>query len=196
MIAMNPALILASTSKYRRELLERLRLPFSVIAPGVDECALQGEAPGVLASRLAMDKALAVSKLHPRSVVIGSDQVVNFKGESLGKPGTHERALEQLGRLQGQEVYFETAVAVVCLEGGYQAHELVRVRVQFRALSNEEIQRYLIAETPYDCAGSAKSEGLGIALTQAIDSSDPTALIGLPLIATTRLLRRAGIQII
>jgi septum formation protein len=189
-------LILASTSRYRRELLERLRLPFQVLAPGVDETPLPGEAPAALARRLALAKAQAVARLHPQAVVIGSDQVADLDGHSLGKPGTHDKAVAQLRRMRGHSVVFQTAVAVVCQAQGYADERLAEVRVRFRDLSDAEIENYLRAEQPYDCAGSAKSEGLGIALLQAIDSDDPTALIGLPLIRTCELLRAAGIDLL
>ena len=187
-------LILASTSRYRRELLERLRLPFQVLAPGVDETPLPGEAPAALARRLALAKAQAVARLHPQAVVIGSDQVADLDGHSLGKPGTHDKAVAQLRLMRGHSVVFQTAVAVVCQAQGFADERLAEVRVRFRDLSDAEIENYLRAEQPYDCAGSAKSEGLGIALLQAIDSDDPTALIGLPLIRTCELLRAAGID--
>jgi septum formation protein len=189
-------LILASTSRYRRELLERLRLPFQVLAPGVDETPLPGEAPAALARRLALAKAQAVARLHPQAVVIGSDQVADLDGHSLGKPGTHDKAVAQLRLMRGHSVVFQTAVAVVCQAQGYADERLAEVRVRFRDLSDAEIENYLRAEQPYDCAGSAKSEGLGIALLQAIDSDDPTALIGLPLIRTCELLRAAGIDLL
>ncbi len=186
-------LVLGSTSRYRRELLERLNLPFSVAAPHVDETPAPGEAPRALALRLALAKARAVARQHPQAVVIGSDQVADLAGEPLGKPGTHERATAQLRRMRGQTVIFQTAVAVVCQDTGFEQVELAPVEVQFRDLSDAEIERYLQAEQPYDCAGSAKSEGLGIALLDAIHSDDPTALIGLPLIRTCRMLRAAGL---
>ncbi|WP_343590035.1 Maf family nucleotide pyrophosphatase [Paracidovorax wautersii] len=186
-------LILGSTSRYRRELLGRLRLPFDVAAPDVDETPHTGEAPRDLALRLALAKARAVAAQHPQSVVIGSDQVADLAGEPLGKPGDHERATAQLRRMRGQTVIFQTAVAVVCQASGFEQAELAEVRVRFRDLDDAEIERYLRAEEPYDCAGSAKSEGLGIALLDAIESDDPTALIGLPLIRTCRLLRAAGL---
>ena len=188
----NPALILASTSRYRRELLERLHLPFTVQAPDTDETPQPGELPAALACRLALAKAHAVAEQHPGAVVIGSDQVADLDGTPIGKPGTHERAVEQLRLMSGRTVVFQTAVAVVCIARGFAEQALAAVHVQFRELSDAEIERYLQAEKPYDCAGSAKSEGLGISLLAAIESDDPTALIGLPLIRTCALLRRAG----
>jgi septum formation protein len=189
-------LILGSTSRYRHELLSRLRVPFDVVSPAVDETPLQGEAPVDLAKRLALAKAHAVAKLHPHAVVIGSDQVADLHGEPLGKPGNHPRAFEQLQRMRGQTVIFQTAVAVVCQAIGFERIEVAPVRVRFRDLSDAEIEAYLQAEQPYDCAGSAKSEGLGIALLEAIDNDDPTALIGLPLIRTCKMLREAGIPVL
>ena len=186
-------LVLGSTSVYRRELLQRLRLPFTVAAPAVDETPLPGEPPAQLAQRLALAKAHAVATLHPEAIVIGSDQVADLAGQPLGKPGDHARATAQLQRMRGHTVVFHTAVAVVCHASGFVQTDLAPVRVRFRELSDAEIERYLRAEQPYDCAGSAKSEGLGISLLEAIDSDDPTALIGLPLIRTCRLLRAAGL---
>ena len=186
-------LVLGSTSVYRRELLQRLRLPFTVAAPDVDETPQPHEAPHALALRLALAKAHAVAAQHPEAVVIGSDQVADLAGHALGKPGTHERATEQLRLMSGHSVIFQTAVAVVCHATGFEQVELAAVDVRFRPLSDEEIERYLRAEQPYDCAGSAKSEGLGISLLDAIHSDDPTALIGLPLIRTCQLLRAAGL---
>ena len=192
--ALSPrALILGSTSPYRRALLQRLRLDFTVAAPDVDETALPGEAPRDLALRLALAKAHAVAAHNPGAVVIGSDQVADLAGQPLGKPGTHERATAQLRQMSGHSVIFQTAVAVVCPETGFEQVDLAPVVVRFRELSGAEIERYLRAEQPYDCAGSAKSEGLGISLLDAIDSDDPTALIGLPLIRTCRMLRAAGL---
>ncbi len=187
------ALVLGSTSRYRRELLARLGLPFGIAAPAVDETPLPQEAPRALALRLALAKARAVAALHPDAIVIGSDQVADLDGQPLGKPGNHERATAQLQRMSGHTVIFQTAVAVVCLATGFEQVDLAPVRVRFRALGDTEIERYLRAEEPYDCAGSAKSEGLGISLLDAIDSDDPTALIGLPLIRTCRMLRAAGL---
>ena len=188
-------LILGSTSRYRHELLSRLSIPFGLVAPEVDETPIAGELPLALASRLALAKAHAVAKLHPDAVVIGSDQVADLNGEPLGKPGNHARAVQQLQRMRGQTVVFQTAVAVVCHATSFEQMEVAAVRVRFRDLSDAEIEAYLQAEQPYDCAGSAKSEGLGIALLDAIDNDDPTALIGLPLIRTCRMLRDAGIPI-
>lgn len=190
----NRPLVLGSTSPYRRELLARLRLPFDVASPEVDETPRPGEAPPDLACRLALAKAHAVAARHPSAVVIGSDQVADLDGEPLGKPGTHERAVEQLRRMRGRTVVFQTAVAVVCHRSGFAQVELAQVRVHFRDLTDAEIEAYLRAEMPYDCAGSAKSEGLGIALLESIENDDPTALIGLPLIRTVRLLRAAGLE--
>ncbi|MFY8125307.1 MAG: Maf family nucleotide pyrophosphatase [Hydrogenophaga sp.] len=189
-------LILGSTSVYRRELLSRLRLPFTVERPEVDETPLPQEKPADLALRLALAKAQAVAARHPTAVVIGSDQVADLHGEPLGKPGDHARAVIQLQRMRGQTVVFQTAVAVVCQATGFSQVALAPVRVVFRSLSDEAIEQYLRAETPYDCAGSAKSEGLGIALLERIDNDDPTALVGLPLIRTCELLRAAGCELL
>ena len=189
-----PTLILASTSPYRRELLQRLRLPFEVQSPDVDETPLDGERPAALAGRLALAKAQAVAALHPEAVVIGSDQVADLDGTPIGKPGSHDRAVEQLRAMRGRVVVFQTAVAVVRRSTAFVGAALVPVTVRFRPLADAEIEHYLRAETPYDCAGSARSEGLGIALLDAITSDDPTALVGLPLIRTHALLRQAGID--
>lgn len=189
-------LILGSTSRYRRELLGRLGIPFQVAAPDVDETPLPQEAPRVLAERLALAKAKAVAAQFPQAVVIGSDQVADLNGQSLGKPGTHDKAVAQLRLMRGQTVVFQTAVTVVCLENGFEQRSLAAVRVKFRDLKDDEIENYLQREKPYDCAGSAKSEGLGIALLASIDSDDPTALIGLPLIRTCQMLRAAGIELL
>jgi len=193
-MSLAPPLILASTSRYRHELLSRLRLPFEVLAPDVDETALPGETPQQLAQRLALAKARAIAVRRPEAVVIGSDQVADLDGQALGKPGTHERALQQLRRMRGRRVLFHTAVAVVRAEQAFEAAALCSVAVSFRDLRDEEIEFYLRAEQPYDCAGSAKCETLGITLLEAIESDDPTALIGLPLIRTSELLRQAGID--
>lgn len=188
-------LILGSTSRYRQELLRRLGVPFRVEAPHVDETPLSGETPAALASRLARAKAMAVARRHPTATVIGSDQVADLLGEPLGKPGNHANATAQLRRMSGQRVRFHTALSVVCADSGFEASDVAVVEVVFRTLTDAEIERYLRAEQPYDCAGSAKSEGLGIALLERIDNDDPTALIGLPLIRTAQLLRQAGFQL-
>lgn len=187
-------LVLGSTSRYRRELLARLRLPFEVDAPRVDETPRVGEAPAELALRLALEKAREVAARHPGAVVIGADQVCDLAGEALGKPGTHDRAVAQMQRLSGRSAVFQTAIAVACPARGFEQGLLVPVEVRFRVLDDAEIERYLALEQPYDCAGSAKCETLGIALLEAIHSDDPTALIGLPLIRTAALLRAAGID--
>ena len=190
------SLILGSTSPYRRELLSRLRIPFSVQSPEVDETPLEGERPMQLAQRLALAKAIAVAEKNPNAVVIGSDQVADLNGMSLGKPGNFDRAMLQLRQMSGQTVVFQTALAVVCLDSGFEQTDLASVRVQFRVLSDAEIEVYLQREKPYDCAGSAKSEGLGITLLESIANDDPTALVGLPLIRTCNLLRAAGVKIL
>lgn len=189
-----PRLVLASTSPYRRELLSRLRLPFDVTAPGVDETPLPGERPAALALRLALAKAEAVARLQPAAVVIGSDQVADLDGTPIGKPLVHERAVAQLRAMSGRTVVFQTAVAVVRADTGFAKALLAPVRVHFRTLDDARIEHYLRAEQPYDCAGSARSESLGIALLKSIDSDDPTALVGLPLIRTCSLLLEAGID--
>jgi septum formation protein len=187
---------LASTSKYRRELLARLHLPFSCIAPGVDEAVRRGEQPLALAARLARAKAAAVALQHPDAWVIGSDQVAVLAGSEgeliLGKPGTEARCLEQLRSCSGSTVSFMTAVAVV-RHDGHAVHEFIdTTRVTFRRLDEETIARYVAVEAPVDCAGGFKSEGLGIALCESIDSGDPSALIGLPLIRLSAVLRDVG----
>jgi len=189
-------LILGSTSPYRRELLTRLRIPFEIAAPDVDETPQATESPKQLACRLAMAKARAVAAQFPACVVIGSDQVADLDGQALGKPGDHARAVAQLQQMRGKTVIFQTAVAVVCLETGFAQMDLAQVKVKFRKLSDAEIEAYLLAEIPYDCAGSAKSEGLGIALLESIDNDDPTALVGLPLIRTSRMIQAAGIKVL
>ena len=188
-------LILASTSTYRRDLLNRLGLAFEVYSPGVDETPLAGERPADLAMRLALAKAQAVAEQRPGAVVIGSDQVADLHGEPLGKPGNHANAVAQLRRQSGQAVVFQTAVAVVCLDRHFAKTALATVQVKFRTLNEADIEAYLRAEPAYDCAGSAKSEGLGIALLERIDSDDPSSLIGLPLMRTCALLRELGIRV-
>ena len=193
--ALSRILVLGSTSPYRRELLQRLRIPFEVQRPEVDETPLPHETPVALAQRLALTKAQAVALRFPQAIVIGADQVADLNGEPLGKPGNHANAVKQLQQMRGQTVVFQTAVSVVCLATGFEQTELAQVKVQFRHVSDDAIEAYLQAEQPYDCAGSAKSEGLGIALLERIDNHDPTALVGLPLILTCRLLRAAGIPL-
>jgi len=186
-------LILASTSVYRRELLERLRIPFEIISPKVDEAPLPGEGTLNLALRLAKAKAAIVAKDHPDAWVIGSDQVADLCGAALGKPGNFERAMEQLQLMRGATVTFHTALCL--MHGETETTLSIPTEVTFRKLSDEILEAYLHAEEPYDCAGSAKSEGLGISLLETIESDDPTALIGLPLIALSGLLRDAGFVI-
>lgn len=189
-------LILGSTSRYRRELMSRLRLPFDVASPEVDETPHSGETPRALALRLALAKAQAVAVRFPHAVVIGSDQVADLAGQALGKPGDHARATAQLRSMRGQTVVFQTAVAVVCQDTGFEEVDIAPVEVRFRELTDAEIETYLQAEQPYDCAGSAKSEGLGIALLASIHNDDPTALVGLPLIRTCRMISAAGIRVL
>ncbi len=187
-------LVLASTSRYRRELLGRLGLPFDVDRPDVDETPLAGEAPAGTAVRLAEAKARAVAARHPGAWVIGSDQVADLGGLALGKAGGREPALAQLEACSGRRVVFQTALCLL-RHGGLAHAALDRTEVVFRALARDEILRYLDAEQPYDCAGSFKCEGLGISLFDAIHSQDPTALVGLPLIALSRVLREAGYRL-
>jgi septum formation protein len=189
-------LVLASTSPYRRELLERLRVPFTVHSPDVDESPLPGEEPAATALRLAISKARAGVGAHPRSLVIGSDQVAEVAGVRLLKPGTHARATEQLALLSGRNATFHTAIALLNGQTGTTHTRVVPTRVRFRVLSAKKIESYLAREQPYDCLGSAKSEGLGIALLEAVDTTDPTALVGLPLIALTDLLEAEGVRIL
>ena len=189
-----PPLVLGSTSPYRRELLARLRLDFHVDAPRVDETPRDGEPPAQLAQRLALEKAQEVAARHPGAVVIGADQVADLDGQPIGKPGSHTRAVAQLQAMRGRQVVFHTAVAVVRPDTGFAQGLLAPVAVTFRQLTDAEIEHYLRLEQPYDCAGSAKCETLGIALLERIASDDPTALVGLPLIRTCALLRLAGID--
>jgi septum formation protein len=187
-------LILASSSAYRRELLSRLQLPFNVDVPAIDESPLPGESPSATALRLAREKAAAVALRHPDALVIGSDQVATLDDEQIGKPGNHANALTQLQKMRGREVIFHTAL---CLwDGRNGTHQLkdIQTVVKFRDLADAELDAYLRIEQPYDCAGSAKNEALGIAILERIDSNDPTALTGLPLIALTDMLRAAGVR--
>jgi len=188
-------LVLASTSRYRRELLQRFGLEFDCEAPGVEEDPRAGETPLALAQRLAAAKAEAVALRHPHAVVIGSDQVAELAGQALAKPGDHAAAIAQLRVCRGQEVTFHTAVCVIDARRNAPIAFIDTTRVRFRGLSEDEIERYLVAERPYDCAGSFKSEGLGAVLFASIHNEDPTALIGLPLIALADALRRCGYRL-
>ena len=187
-------IVLASTSPYRRELLQRLRLPFDVIAPSVDEARLPGEAPLAMALRLAEAKAADVARRVPEAVVIGSDQMAELDGEPIGKPLTHEAALAQLLRAQGRSMVFHTAVAVAA--GGAIQVASVPTAVWFRRLDASALDAYLRSDRPYDCAGAAKIESLGIALVERVESDDPTALVGLPLIRLTSMLAAAGVDVL
>ncbi|MDX5446411.1 MAG: Maf family nucleotide pyrophosphatase [Zoogloeaceae bacterium] len=188
-------LVLASTSAYRRMLLERLHIPFETARPEVDETPLPGEAPDATANRLALEKALAVAARYEDALVIGSDQVAHIGSEVFGKPGTVERAHAQLRRMSGHTVIFHTALALVNTRSGERLTDSVPTEVRFRSLTEAEIVRYVAKEMPLDCAGSAKSEGLGITLLEALAGEDPTALIGLPLIALSRMLRSQGVEL-
>ncbi|WP_151446246.1 Maf-like protein [Lacisediminimonas profundi] len=190
-------LILASSSRYRQELLSRLRLPFEAISPSIDESPAPGERPAATALRLAREKAEAVSATVPGALVIGSDQVATLDGMQIGKPGSHAKALAQLQMMRGRQVVFHTALCLLdCRPGAAHPVQLEEIRtlVSFRKLPDHELDAYLRIEQPYDVAGSAKNEGLGIAILERIDSTDPTALTGLPLIALCGMLRTAGVS--
>jgi len=189
-------LILASSSPFRKQLLERLRLDFDCISPDVDESILEGETAVPYVRRLAREKALAIARQHPDAVVIGSDQCALLDGEILGKPGNHENAMRQLRAAQGRSVMFHTAVCVICLEGGIELLDEVPFEVEFRRLRGEQLDHYLRMEEPYQCAGSFKAEDYGITLFSALRGDDPTALIGLPLISLIPMLERAGIEVV
>ncbi|MDR0702359.1 MAG: Maf family nucleotide pyrophosphatase [Azoarcus sp.] len=193
----HPALVLASTSIYRRQLLERFGLPFEIHAPHIDETPLPGETPPRLAERLALAKARAIARQRPGALVIGSDQTASLGEEIFGKPGSLDKAAAQLRRMSGQEALFHTAVALIDGRNHKDKEqcETVQTRVRFRKLGEDEIRRYLEREPALDCAGSAKCEGLGIALLDVLSGDDPTALIGLPLIALARMLRAAGLAL-
>ena len=190
----NPALVLASSSRYRAELLARLRVPFRQASPDLDESTLAGEACCTTAERLAAAKARALAPRFPGALIIGSDQVADLDGEALGKPGDHTRAMRQLQRLRGRVAVFHTAVALFDSRNSRITVRNVPTTVRFRNRTDAELEAYLRLEQPYDCAGSAKAEALGIALTESIESDDPTALIGLPLIALTEMLEMAGFR--
>lgn len=189
-------LVLASSSAYRRALLERLRLPFEVCVPEVDETRLPGEAPPALALRLAEAKARAGGADSPGALVIGSDQVAELDGECLGKPGGHDAAVAQLRAMRGRDVLFHTALALLDTRSGALQIASVPTLVRFRRSADREIACYVDLERPYDCAGSARIEGLGIALVERVASEDPSALIGLPLVELVTMLRRAGVAVI
>ena len=191
-----PQIVLASTSKYRRELLARLGLPFEVAAPGADETPLPDEIPQNTALRLAEAKARAVAARFPRAIVIGSDQVAVLEGTTLGKPGNHANALRQLRAMRAKEVVFHTALCLYSAASARADTRVVPYYVRFRDYSDAQIEHYLQREQPYDCAGSARCEGLGVALIAEMRGSDPTALIGLPLIALTEMLAAQGVQVI
>jgi septum formation protein len=192
---MDPAIVLASTSPYRRQLLERLRLPFTVQAPGVEETPLAAERPRDTAIRLALEKARRVAQDQPQAIVIGSDQVAELDGLAIGKPLTHETALQQLTLMQGRRVDFHTALAVVRRSTGQVGNDCVLTEVRFRRLPRIQLERYVRLDQPFDCAGSARIESLGICLIESVGSDDPTALIGLPLIALTSILAGFGVSL-
>ena len=188
-------LLLASSSAYRRSLLDRLRVPYQAVAPHVDERPCDGETPCATAVRLAELKARAIAASHSRDVIIGSDQVASLEGVPIGKPGGHDAALAQLLAMRGRSVVFHTALCVLDAASGQSYAEEVPTAVRFRTFSDAQAARYLAIDTPYDCAGSAKIESLGIALIERVESADPTALIGLPLIALVSMLKRVGIEV-
>jgi len=189
-------IILASTSPYRRDLLQRLQIPFRCLAPQADESPLSGEQPADLAVRLALSKARSLAPNHPDALIIGSDQVASVGGRIMGKPGTHEAALAQLRASSGREVQFHTAIALACTDRQFEWFHVELTIAHFRVLSEQAMDSYLRREQPYDCAGSFKWEGLGIALFKSLQGDDPTSLEGLPLIALTGLLARAGVNIL
>lgn len=193
---MTLALILASSSPYRKELLARLRLPFEAVSPEVDESPLVNEAPQETALRLAQVKARKIAKSHPQALIIGCDQVATLDGIQLGKPGNHENAVKQLQMMRGRTVIFHSALCLYNAQTGNMQAEVVPYEVAFRALTDAQIESYLRAEEPYNCAGSAKSEGLGIALISSMNGTDPNALIGLPLIRLISMLQNENVSII
>jgi 7-methyl-GTP pyrophosphatase len=191
-----PQLVLASTSPYRRELLERLRIPFSIVAPNVDETPLQGELPEQTAARLAKAKAAAAAKQWPQALIIGCDQVAALMGAQLGMPHSHEDAFKQLQLMRGKTVMFHTALCLLNAATGNTQIQVIPYQVRFRRLSDAQIANYLTKEQPYYCAGSAKTEGLGIALIESMDGEDPWALIGMPLITLVDMLKNEGLDVI
>ena len=193
---MKQTLILASSSKYRRELLHKLQIPFNSVSPKVDETALDGEKPHETALRLAQDKARKIGKKHPYALIIGCDQVATLDDEQLGKPGNHHNATLQLQKMRGREVTFHSAMCLFNAETGHMQTEVVPYLVRFRQLTDAHIESYLTKEQPYHCAGSAKSEGLGIALIDRMIGEDPNALIGLPLIKLVTMLQNEGFSVL
>ncbi len=189
-------LVLASTSKYRRELLERLRVPFEVVSPGVDETPLPDEDPHDAALRLSALKARAAARQFPAALIIGSDQIASLNGHHLGKPGTHAAAVAQLQAMRGQELVFHTALSLYNAASGHIQSKVIPTKVRVRSLTNAQIENYLRRDQPYDCAGSARAESLGIAVMESLSGDDPTALIGLPLIALTRMLANEGVDVL
>ena len=189
-------LVLASTSRYRRELLERLGLAFEAASPHFDETPILGEATAATALRLSVGKAESLARTFPDALIIGADQVASSEGRTLDKPGNHESAVQQLRALSGKAAQFDTAVTLLDAREGQLQSRVVGCHVLFRALDERRIEAYLRREQPYDCAGSAKAEGLGIALIERIDTDDPTSLVGLPLIALTAMLERAGLPVL
>lgn len=189
-------LVLASSSPFRRELLERLQIPFEVVAPELDETPLPGETPEALVRRLAIAKARTIAERRPGALVIGSDQVAVYDGEIVGKPHGHDKAVQQLRRASGKRVVLYTGLALVNARTGRVQCEVVPFGVQFRELTDEQIESYLRKEQPYACAGSVRSEGLGIALLERFDGEDPNTLIGLPLIRLVRMLEAEGVKVI
>lgn len=193
---MKQSLILASSSPYRKELLARLRLPFEAISPEVDETPLPEEAPQDTALRLAQVKALKIAEIHPQALVIGCDQVATLDGLQLGKPGNHENAIKQLQMMRGRTVIFHSALCLYNAQTQNMQAEVVPYEVAFRELTDAQIERYLLTEEPYNCAGSAKSEGLGISLISSMQGNDPNALIGLPLIQLITMLQNENVSVI
>lgn len=191
-----PDLILGSTSIYRRELLERLKIPFRVEAPDIDETPLDNETPQQLVERLSIEKARSVASNNPGSLVIGSDQVAVHDGKIVGKPHTHDKAMQQLRQANGKEIVLYTGLSLVNADSGESQTEVIPFHVAFRKLSEQQLENYLHKEQPYHCAGSVKSEGLGIALLERFDGEDPNTLIGLPLIRLIRMLEHFGVNVI
>ena len=193
---MKQTLILASSSEFRRQLLQKLHIPFNSISPEIDETALDGEKPHQTALRLAQEKAQKIGAKYPHALVIGCDQVATLDGEQLGKPGNHNNATKQLQTMRGREVTFHSALCLYNAATGNMQAEVVPYLVRFRQLTDEQIESYLTKEQPYQCAGSAKSEGLGIALMERMIGEDPNALIGLPLIKLITMLQNEGVSVI